>query len=185
MPKASLPAGAKYAFHGSKQREALTSGGMVAMGVRLYQPQLGRFMQVDPVLGGTESPYGYPSDPVNGADLDGRISTGWIQYLKYLPKALKAIRSHGRRTPKWKPLSGRSFNIDHRGISGNTRRYYKTRREVARRADHAATTVDAHGKTSTVYRIGENFWTFTRSKTGIRTIYHRSPKGNMYKHRFD
>lgn len=72
VPKAALPSGAKYAFHGSKQREALTSGGMIAMGVRLYQPQMGRFMQVDPVLGGTENPYGYPSDPVNNADLDGR-----------------------------------------------------------------------------------------------------------------
>jgi RHS repeat-associated protein len=72
VPKAALPAGAKYAFHGSKQREALTSGGMIAMGVRLYQPQVGRFMQVDPVLGGTASPYEYPSDPVNGMDLDGR-----------------------------------------------------------------------------------------------------------------
>jgi RHS repeat-associated protein len=72
VPKAALPAGAKYAFHGSKQREALTSGGMVAMGVRLYQPQLGRFMQVDPVLGGTASPYEYPSDPQNDADLTGK-----------------------------------------------------------------------------------------------------------------
>jgi hypothetical protein len=46
VPKSALPAGTKYAFHGSKQREALTAGGMVAMGVRLYQPQMGRFLQV-------------------------------------------------------------------------------------------------------------------------------------------
>jgi len=74
VPKAALPAGTKYAFHGSKQREALTAGGMIAMGVRLYQPQAGRFLQVDPVLGGTANPYEYPSDPVNGADLDGRFT---------------------------------------------------------------------------------------------------------------
>ena len=58
VPKSALPAGAKYAFHGSKQREAVTPGGIVTMGVRLYQPQQGRFLQVDPVLGGNESPYG-------------------------------------------------------------------------------------------------------------------------------
>lgn len=72
VPKSALPAGSKYAFHGSKQREALTPGGTVAMGVRLYQPQTGRFLAVDSVLGGTAGPYEYPSDPVNVSDLDGR-----------------------------------------------------------------------------------------------------------------
>jgi RHS repeat-associated protein len=72
VPKAALPGDVKYAFHGSKQREALTSGGVIAMGVRLYQPQMGRFLQVDPVLGGTANSYEYPSDPINSQDLDGR-----------------------------------------------------------------------------------------------------------------
>lgn len=72
VPEGQLPAGTRYAFHGSKQREALTAGGVVMMGVRLYQPQQGRFLQVDPVLGGTANSYEYPSDPVNGMDLDGR-----------------------------------------------------------------------------------------------------------------
>ncbi len=72
VPKSALPAGTKYAFHGSKQREALTSGGIVAMGVRLYQPQMGRFLQDDPVLGGSAGPYEYAyQDPVNISDLSG------------------------------------------------------------------------------------------------------------------
>lgn len=70
--KDGMPESRKYGFHGTKQREALTAGGTIAMGVRLYVPQTGRFLQVDPVLGGTEAPYVYPSDPVNGMDLDGR-----------------------------------------------------------------------------------------------------------------
>ncbi|MBI2691130.1 MAG: hypothetical protein HYX29_04200 [Solirubrobacterales bacterium] len=95
VPKAALPAGTKYAFHGSKQREALTGGGMVAMGVRLYQPQMGRFLQVDPVRGGTANPYEYPSDPVNSQDLDGkrrarvRVSLG-KERTKKLIRNLKA-----------------------------------------------------------------------------------------------
>lgn len=72
VPKTALPPGTKYAYHGSKQREALTSGGVIAMGVRLYQPQMGRFLQVDPVLGGTANSYEYPSGPVNSQDLDGK-----------------------------------------------------------------------------------------------------------------
>lgn len=74
VPKGVLPPGTKYAFHGSKQREAITSAGIVMMGVRLYQPEMGRFLQSDPVLGGTANPYEYPSDPIGNADLDGRLA---------------------------------------------------------------------------------------------------------------
>jgi RHS repeat-associated protein len=70
--KGGLPASRPYGFHGSKVRETLTDGGMIAMGVRLYVPGTGRFLQTDPVLGGTANPYEYPSDPVGSADLDGR-----------------------------------------------------------------------------------------------------------------
>ncbi|MGB0873136.1 MAG: RHS repeat-associated core domain-containing protein [Solirubrobacterales bacterium] len=87
VPKTDLPADRRYGFHGSKQREALTSQGMVAMGVRLYAPRTGRFLQVDPVLGGTANPYEYPSDPINQSDLNGmwgglRSLTSWHKNLK-------------------------------------------------------------------------------------------------------
>jgi hypothetical protein len=43
------------------------------MGVRLYDPTAGRFLQVDPVPGGSANAYDYVNqDPVNGIDLDGR-----------------------------------------------------------------------------------------------------------------
>lgn len=44
------------------------------MGARLYIPALGRFLQVDPVQGGTDNNYAYPTDPVNDFDLDGNWS---------------------------------------------------------------------------------------------------------------
>jgi RHS repeat-associated protein len=46
--------------------------GLVRMGVRLYDPSLGRFLEVDPVEGGSANDYDYVNqDPVNGFDLDG------------------------------------------------------------------------------------------------------------------
>jgi hypothetical protein len=41
------------------------------MGVRLYAPLLGRFLQTDPIYGGNPNTYTYPVDPINGYDLDG------------------------------------------------------------------------------------------------------------------
>jgi RHS repeat-associated protein len=80
VPKAALPPGAKYAFHGSSQRETMTAGGTIAMGVRLYQPQMGRFLQVDPVIGGSLGPYEYCyGDPINCKDLDGRLGWGDVR----------------------------------------------------------------------------------------------------------
>lgn len=47
---------------------------LVRMGVRLYDPSLGRFLQVDPVEDGSANDYDYVnSDPINSFDLDGRL----------------------------------------------------------------------------------------------------------------
>jgi RHS repeat-associated protein len=67
------PAGYRYGWLGGKQRRTELSTGAVAMGQRLYLPQLGRFTQVDPVAGGSCNSYDYVcQDPMNGYDLDGR-----------------------------------------------------------------------------------------------------------------
>lgn len=42
------------------------------MGTRVHIAELGRFLQVDPVEGGTNNNYVYANDPVNEFDLDGR-----------------------------------------------------------------------------------------------------------------
>jgi RHS repeat-associated protein len=58
---------------GSKERFSEESRlGIIRMGVRLYDPSLGRFLEVDPVEGGSANAYDYGNaDPVNQEDLAG------------------------------------------------------------------------------------------------------------------
>ncbi|WP_051716424.1 DNRLRE domain-containing protein, partial [Streptomyces bikiniensis] len=70
-PRNNQPA-VRYNWLGAKQRSAETLTGLTLMGVRLYNPRTGRFLSTDPVHGGGDNRYGYPGDPVNQYDLDGK-----------------------------------------------------------------------------------------------------------------
>ncbi len=61
-----------YGWLGAKQRAA-SGAGLTLMGVRLYNPATGLFTTVDPVAEGGANAYAYPTDPVNGYDLDGKL----------------------------------------------------------------------------------------------------------------
>ncbi|NES15310.1 MULTISPECIES: RHS repeat-associated core domain-containing protein, partial [Micromonospora] len=87
----------RYGWLGAKQRAADTPSGTVLMGVRLYNPATGRFLQVDPVYGGGCNTYEYTcADPVNREDLDGKFI---------------------RRLCKWKSLCARAGAWAVRGLS--------------------------------------------------------------------
>ena len=63
----------RYGWLGTKERAADNPGGIVLMGVRLYNSVTGRFLSVDPVAGGSCNRYDYTcQDPTNGLDLDGK-----------------------------------------------------------------------------------------------------------------
>jgi RHS repeat-associated protein len=74
---------ARYGWLGASQRSAEALGDVILMGARLYSPVIGRFLQVDPVAGGSATAYDYcNADPVNCTDLDGELTwKGFAQGL--------------------------------------------------------------------------------------------------------
>lgn len=146
-PEADTPA-TRYGWLGGKQRSAETVTGATLMGVRLYDPTTGRFLQVDPVPGGSANAYDYANqDPLNGFDLDGRTARGnhrssefqdWsdaeLEHFYRQPSTSKAMKqkikkeqkargSRGSRSTDSKKSKGRNNRHHHRHHHSNYRRY--------------------------------------------------------------
>jgi RHS repeat-associated protein len=67
------PVGARYDYEGTHQRQRDTNSGVQLMGQRVYNPMTGRFLQTDPILGGSANDYDYAgADPVNQSDISGQ-----------------------------------------------------------------------------------------------------------------
>jgi RHS repeat-associated protein len=65
----------RYGWLGGYLRRTDATSGAVFMGLRVYEPALGRFLQVDPVYGGSANSYDYvDGDPVTGLVLNGTLT---------------------------------------------------------------------------------------------------------------
>jgi RHS repeat-associated protein len=74
----------RYGYLGGKERATETATGAIAMGARSYVPTIGRFLQPDPVDGGSANPYDYAyQDPFNQFDLNGEWSVDIAAHATY------------------------------------------------------------------------------------------------------
>ncbi|MFF2350885.1 RHS repeat-associated core domain-containing protein [Kitasatospora sp. NPDC058115] len=136
VPAAGQPPAARYGWLGQKQRSAEAQGGTLLMGVRLYAPALGRFLQVDGALGGNANAYEYCNgDAVNCTDTTGY--GGCSLWGRLCGQVLNLSRSPVRIARDWnchgpcpspqatlRPgMSSRSFYSDTDGFKTSTRAY--------------------------------------------------------------
>ena len=89
-----------YGWLGEHQRPLEHHSGaipVIEMGARQYDPFLGRFIEVDPVEGGSANDYDYTNaDPINATDLDG-LWPSWSGVKKWARKKVQAARKVATR----------------------------------------------------------------------------------------
>lgn len=79
----------RYGWLGVAQRSIDSLAGLVLMGVRLYNPATGRFLQVDPVPGGSANAYDYSAgDPIHNWDPSGKAYEYRYTKLKLISKSV-------------------------------------------------------------------------------------------------
>jgi RHS repeat-associated protein len=89
VPATSVPP--KYSWLGALQLPTELPSGVIAMGVRSYVPQLGRFLQPDPVPGGSANAYSYTfGDPVNSSDPSGALTYGFSAWAQAANESMSA-----------------------------------------------------------------------------------------------
>ena len=80
VPRTSSPP--KYSWQGGAALRTELPSGVIAMGARSYVPEIGRFLQPDPIEGGSANAYAYTyGDPVNSADPSGEYTVAtpsWV-----------------------------------------------------------------------------------------------------------
>lgn len=105
----------KYSWLGADQLPTELATGIISVGARSYIPQIGRFLQEDPVEGGSANAYSYTyGDPINTADPSGDYTASAEEWLStaLVEQPTKASKRAKPNSPRSKPPHEKKQNAE-------------------------------------------------------------------------